>query len=193
VVPLGAGWSFVSQLVTFGSPNFYAFILSYFIGLAIGQTQRVYQDFYLDFIFGTVNYCFEFLIIQLHKLIQAYKNLYRLLKEPQLDDERVPFGAFARHCTEHVLEFCPVDCENLDGFFFTPPKYVKVKKYLAAACGYSAFTISNYANFQTSVIINGVISQSFATSNNNLTSTQISDLTVSGNTTLQNITSKNIT
>jgi len=84
----------------------------------------------------------------LHKLIQAYKDLYRLLKEPQLDDERVPFGAFARHCTEHVLEFCPVDCENLDGFFFTPPKYVKVKKYLAAACGYSAFTISNYANFR---------------------------------------------
>ncbi len=72
VAPLNAGWSFATQLVTFGSPDFLAFLLSYFLGFALSCFQRVFQGFYLDAIFGACGYIKETTVEQLKKFVPKY-------------------------------------------------------------------------------------------------------------------------
>eukprot|EP01032_Pedospumella_encystans_P023318 gene23318-26394_t len=59
VAPLNCAWNFASQLVTFGSPDFLAFLLSYFLGVAMMMLQRVFLSVYLDGIFGGVTFAIE--------------------------------------------------------------------------------------------------------------------------------------
>ena len=72
VAPIMASWEFVSQLVTFGSPDFYSFLLSYFLGVAISMFSRVYQSFYLDNIFGAIGWIMHKLYVGAKSLVPRY-------------------------------------------------------------------------------------------------------------------------
>jgi len=69
MAPLQTGWAFATQLVTFGSPDFLAFLLSYFVGIGVGILERVFLESYLGMIgsligavFGVIWKIVKFLI-----------------------------------------------------------------------------------------------------------------------------------
>jgi hypothetical protein len=70
--PLMCSWEFISQLVTFGSPDFFAFLTAYFLGVAVGMFSRVYQSFYVDNIFDFVGSINSFIYRGLISLIPKY-------------------------------------------------------------------------------------------------------------------------
>jgi len=72
MAPLLCAWNFITQLVTFGSPDFLAFLLSYFLGVAVSMFQRVFQKFYLDAIFGAIGWVVEAFVSGFKKLIPKY-------------------------------------------------------------------------------------------------------------------------
>jgi len=85
-------------------------------------------------------------MFRLQEFIKAYEDLYQLLTMPNVD-ERESFGALARHCTEHIKEYCPNNCDSGDEFFFTPTESMKVVEHVGEVYGYSVYTIATYANF----------------------------------------------
>ena len=54
VAPISCAVGFAQGLVTFGSPDFYAFILAYFVEVALAILERVYIDESLDIIFSFI-------------------------------------------------------------------------------------------------------------------------------------------
>ena len=72
VAPLNCGYVFVQGLVGFGAPDFLSFLLSNFVDFAITNFSRVYQDFYLGFIFGAFQFVFDTVISIGQKLVPKY-------------------------------------------------------------------------------------------------------------------------
>ena len=59
VAPISGGYAFVTQLVTFGSPDFVQFLLSFFVGFAMQVAWRIFYDQYMDMLFGTIKGVFN--------------------------------------------------------------------------------------------------------------------------------------
>ena len=78
VAPIIAGYTFFTQLVTFGSPDFVQFLLAYFVGFAIQVAQRIYIDDYLNLIFEFIQFIFNSSVRIFLFLIPKYfhKNRY---------------------------------------------------------------------------------------------------------------------
>ncbi|KAJ1421385.1 hypothetical protein B484DRAFT_481157 [Ochromonadaceae sp. CCMP2298] len=72
IAPLAGAWEFASQLVTFGSPDFLAFLLSYFLGVAIQTFQRVFQKVYTDAVFAGGQFVVDGGISVIKKLVPKY-------------------------------------------------------------------------------------------------------------------------
>ncbi len=61
VAPVSCAVGFAQGLVTFGSPDFYAFILAYFVEVALAILERVYIDESLDMIFTFIGLIISFI------------------------------------------------------------------------------------------------------------------------------------
>jgi hypothetical protein len=59
VSPIISAYVFITQLVTFGSPDFVQFLLAFFVGFAMQVTWRLYYDQYIEYIFSVIGNIIE--------------------------------------------------------------------------------------------------------------------------------------
>jgi len=72
VAPVICAYNFGTQLVTFGSPDFLQFLLSYMFGVVVSMFQRVFQGTYLRFIYKVGKFLVDGVISIVLRVVPAY-------------------------------------------------------------------------------------------------------------------------
>lgn len=72
--PLACSWVFVSNLIAFGAPDFLTFLLQNFVGFAVDTFQRLFINYYLDFIFSSGKFVVDFIVDYSRRLLPKYLN-----------------------------------------------------------------------------------------------------------------------
>lgn len=87
IAPLKCAYGFTAGLISFGSPDFLAFILSNYVEFAVTSFQRVFQKFYVDAITSFVGLVFEKGMQLLVRIVPKYLQGYEIFRQTEEAEE----------------------------------------------------------------------------------------------------------
>ena len=127
VAPVMCAYNFGTQVVTFGSPDFLQFLLSYLYGVSLSMFQRVFQHVYLMSIYNVGKFFVDGFISLLRRIIPAYL-IARLSQASATDSskdfrkrqvEGVPDSSDDADSVEPILAyFCDCCSDTMMMFYF---------------------------------------------------------------------------
>ena len=104
VAPVSCAVGFAQGLVTFGSPDFFAFILAYFVEVALAIVERVYIDESLDMIFTFIGLIFSFVFRigtpLTHSLTHSLTHPYSFCLLPNLPTHSLRVTLYPKICKD---------------------------------------------------------------------------------------------
>ena len=129
--PVEAGYTFMTQLVTFGAPDFLTFLLSNLFGIAIELFQRVFQWWYVELFGDMVAFIYVRVVRMVKKVIPRYitgeppkkksdeiVQQQKEFKKRAVDD--VQETGDTRESVEPILDYFSGVCGDTCGLFYFP-------------------------------------------------------------------------